>query len=62
MTNENNWSDLALQLYSKLTGENAVIHYDFDNFKINVPDKVGTDAIHTPWLISGKISISTENK
>ena len=57
----NSWPDLASQLYDKLTGKGSTINYDFENFSINVPDKVGKDAVHTNWVINGKLKISTKN-
>ena len=55
------WPDLAGQLYDKLTGKGSTIHYNFDNFSIEVPSKVGADAVHTKWVLSGTLNISTKN-
>ena len=55
------WPDLAAQLYDKLTGKGSTIDYNFENFSIEVPSKVGTDAIHTKWLLNGSLKISTKN-
>ena len=52
---------LASQLYDKLTGKGSVIDYNFDNFTVLVPSKVGSDAIHTKWVIDGSLKISTKN-
>lgn len=62
-TNEkiSSWPDLASQLYDKLTGKGSTIEYNFENFSIDVPSKVGPDAIHTNWVISGSLKISTSN-
>ena len=49
------WPDLASQLYDKLTGKGSVIDYNFDNFTVLVPSKVGSDAIHTKWVIDGSL-------
>ena len=54
------WPDLAVGLYDKLTGRNAAITYDFDQFKLNVPTKVGSQET-TQWEMSGKITITTAN-
>ena len=56
------WPDLAGELYDKLTGRGSEISYVFDNFKVDVPDKVGPDAIHTRWGVSGTLKIHTTNK
>jgi len=61
MATDNNietWPDLAVGLYDKLTGRNAQITYEFDNFNIQVPTKVGSEQ-KTSWSISGKLKIST---
>tara|TARA_A100001015_G_scaffold82678_1_gene91711 strand:- start:2145 stop:2342 length:198 start_codon:yes stop_codon:yes gene_type:complete len=55
------WPDLAGQLYDKLTGKGSTIHYNFENFAIDVPSKVGPDAIHTKWVLNGSLNISTKN-
>ena len=63
MTETNNkpvetWPDLAAGLYDKLTGRNASITYNFENFKLQVPTKVGSET-KTEWEFEGKITIST---
>ena len=50
------WPDLAEQLYDKLT-----IDYSFENFTLEVPSKVGPDAVHTKWFFNGSLKISTKN-
>ncbi len=38
MTNETkNWPDLAIGLFERLTGRNAEISYQFDDFELHVP-------------------------
>ena len=55
------WPDLAVGLYDKLTGRDAQITYEFDNFKLNVPTKVGSEA-KTEWQMNGKLKITTSDK
>lgn len=55
------WPDLAAGLYDKLTGRDAVISYEFDEFNINVPTKVGSQE-KTPWEINGTLKITTYQK
>ena len=57
-----NWPDLALGLYERLTGSNAEIKYDFDNLHIQVPSGTGADAEHAEWVLSGALKISTGEK
>jgi hypothetical protein len=52
------WPDLAIGLYDKLTGRNAAITYDFDNFQLDVPSKVGSGDT-TLWKMNGKLTITT---
>ena len=65
MTNNNDkkqiesWPDLAAGLYDKLTGRGAAITYNFENFKLYVPTKVGSSE-KTEWEMSGKLTITTE--
>jgi hypothetical protein len=53
-----NWPELAIGLYDKLTGRNAKITYSFKNFKLGIPDKVGSDQ-KAEWEMNGELTIST---
>lgn len=55
------WPDLAIGLYDKLTGRNAVITYEFDNMNIHVPGGVGSKE-KAEWTLNGKVIISTSEK
>lgn len=58
-----NWPDLAIGLFERLTGRNAEITYNFDNFELHVPSSTAADAEHAQWKMNGTISITTkENK
>jgi hypothetical protein len=52
------WPDLAAGLYDKLTGRNAQITYEFDDFKMNIPRKVGSPE-KAEWQLDGKLKITT---
>lgn len=54
------WPDFAIGLYDRLTGRDAEIVYSFEDFSIQVPDKVGNDANHANWNIDGELRIYTE--
>ena len=56
------WPELAIGLYDKLTGRGAEITYDFDNFEVHVPSKVGGDAEHAVWRMNGKLKIRTSDE
>ncbi len=55
----NNWPELAIGLYDRLTGRSAQITYDFDDMRVSVPSGTGPDAEHAQWAFSGKLKIST---
>jgi hypothetical protein len=60
MTNETKtWPELAIALYERLTGDNAEITYEFDNFDLYVPSKVGEGAEHAHWKMNGTLRIRT---
>ena len=56
------WPELAIGLYDKLTGRGAEITYDFENFEVHVPSKVGDDAEHAVWRMNGKLKIRTSDE
>jgi hypothetical protein len=53
------WPELAIGLYDALTGRNAEITYEFDNLQVSVPSKVGVNAEHADWTLSGTVKIRT---
>ena len=65
-TNDNKetktWPELAIGLYDKLTGRNAEITYEFDNFDLYVPSKVGDGSeSHAHWKMNGTIRVRTKD-
>ncbi|MEF8823066.1 MAG: hypothetical protein V5A14_01360 [Desulfohalobiaceae bacterium] len=54
-----NWSDLAMSLYDKLTGRNAEIIYEFDNFEVFVPLSLDEDTAHARWKVNGTLKLRT---
>jgi hypothetical protein len=55
------WPELAVGLYDKLTGRNAEITYEFDNFELHIPSKAGADAAQAPWKLNGTLRIRTRD-
>ena len=55
----NNWPDLAIGLYERLTGKNATITYEFIDMNVKVPSGTGRQAEHAEWVLQGKLKIST---
>ena len=51
------WSELAISLYDKLTGRNAEITYEADDMEVWVPSGVGEDASHAKWKVNGSLRI-----
>ena len=62
MTTEHttNWPDLAMGLYERLTGKNAVISYEFLDMHVKIPSGTGPTAEHAEWVLSGTMKIRTE--
>ncbi|MBY0404232.1 MAG: hypothetical protein K2X66_10055 [Cyanobacteria bacterium] len=54
------WPELAIGLFEKLTARNAEISYEFENFDILVPSKVGEDSQHAKWKVNGTLRIKTK--
>lgn len=62
MTNETkNWPDLAIGLFERLTGRNAEISYQFDNFELHVPSSTSENAEHAKWKMNGTLRITTKD-
>ncbi|WP_425422626.1 hypothetical protein [Phaeodactylibacter xiamenensis] len=63
MTNETkNWPDLAIGLFERLTGRNAEISYQFEDFELHVPSSTADDAEHAQWKMNGTLKITTTEK
>lgn len=58
----NNWPELALGLYDRLTGRGAEIAYQLDDMEIYVPSRTGEGAKHAHWKINGTIRITTSDQ
>jgi len=55
------WPELAIGLYDRLTGRQAEITYDFDNFELYIPSSAAGDATHAKWKMNGIIKIRTRD-
>ncbi len=55
------WPELGISLYDKLTGRNAEITYDFEDFEVLVPSSTGAQAEHARWKVSGQLKIRTQD-
>lgn len=61
MAQTETWPDLAIGLYDRLTGRNAEITYELEDFELGVPSRVGDDAKHATWTINGSLKIRTQD-
>lgn len=58
----NNWPEVFHGLYDRLTGSNAEIAYNFDDFEIDVPSSTSEGAPHAHWKFNGTMRITTQNR
>ncbi len=56
------FTDLGREMWSYLTGKEAVINYSFQDMSIQVPSATMPDAPAAPWKINGTLSITTSDK
>lgn len=57
----NNWPDLAIGLYERLTGRNAEIAYEFADLHITIPSGTGLETQHAEWVLNGTLKIRTQD-
>ena len=55
----NNWPEVFVGLYERLTGDNAEISYAFDDFEIDIPSSTSPNAPQAHWKINGTMRISS---
>jgi len=58
----NNWPEIFDGLYERLTGHNAEISYDFNDFKIDVPSSTADDSPQAHWKFNGTMRITTRDR
>jgi hypothetical protein len=56
-----NWPELAIGLYDRLTGRQAEIAYEFDNFSVDIPSSTAANAEHAHWKMNGTLKIRTRD-
>jgi hypothetical protein len=57
----NNWPELFSGLYERLTGDNAEISYNFDDFEVDVPSSTSAGAPHAHWKVNGTLRITSRD-
>jgi hypothetical protein len=55
------WPELFVGLYERLTGSNAEITYSFDGLEIEVPSSTGPASPRATWKFTGTMRISTKD-
>ena len=55
------WPDLAIGLYDRLTGRNAEISYQFDDFELQIPSSTSATAERARWKMNGVLRVTTRN-
>ena len=60
--NATTFSDLGREMWSYLTGKEAVINYKFEDMDIDVPSAATPEAPSARWRINGTLSISTSDR
>ncbi|MEM7810764.1 MAG: hypothetical protein AAF532_04725 [Planctomycetota bacterium] len=57
-----NWPELAIGLYDKLTGRNAEITYEFEDMDLHIPSGTADDAKQAHWKLNGTIKVRTRDQ
>ncbi|WP_200914766.1 hypothetical protein [Arthrobacter sp. Leaf234] len=55
------WTDLAEEMWSYLTGRGAAINYTLQDMTIEVPRDIGPDAPRATWKFNGTLRITTSD-
>ena len=55
------WTDLAEEMWSYLTGKGAAINYNFIDMTIEVPRDIGPDAPRATWKLNGSLRVTTSD-
>ncbi len=55
------WPELAIGLYDRLTGRQAEISYEFDEFELDVPSSASANAHHAHWKVNGTLKVRTRD-
>lgn len=61
ITDTKTWPDLAIGLYDRLTGREAEITYEFQDFELYIPSSASPDATHAKWRMNGVLKIRTRD-
>lgn len=56
------WSDLGARMWTFLTGQEAAIHYTFEEMAVEVPRDTGPRAPRATWMLNGTLTITTNDR
>lgn len=54
-----NFTDLAKEMWSYLTGRGAEINYQFVDMRVEVPRDTGAQSARAVWMLNGTLRITT---
>jgi hypothetical protein len=55
------WTDLGREMWSFLTGRQAVINYRFVDMSVEVPRDTGPEAPRATWKLHGTLQVTTQD-
>ncbi len=55
------WTDLAREMWSFLTGREAAINYRFIDMSVEVPRDTGAQAPRATWKLNGTLQVTTRD-
>jgi hypothetical protein len=61
MDDTQNWPDLAIGLYDRLTGRGAEITYEFEKMQVSIPSSTSDNAKQATWTLDGVLKIRTRD-
>ena len=56
------WSDLGARMWTFLTGQEAAIHYTFEDMAVEVPRDTGPRAPRATWKLNGTLTVTTHDR
>lgn len=56
------WSDLGARMWTFLTGQEAAIHYRFEDMTVEVPRDTGPRSPRATWKVDGTLTITTSDR
>lgn len=54
------WTDLIVDVFNRLSSENASVSYRFNDLIINVPSSTGKTGVQTEFKMNGTLTIEAK--